>query len=77
MLLGLLALALVLLTTSHPARAATLPEGFSESPIVSGLTKPTAMAFAPDGRLFVLLQGGQVRPPSRPPTWTTTSFALQ
>ncbi len=41
--------------------AATLPTGFSESPVATGLSNPTAMAFAPDGRLFVCEQGGQLR----------------
>ncbi len=40
---------------------ATLPSGFTETPIASGLSNPTAMQFAPDGRLFVCLQGGQLR----------------
>ena len=40
--------------------AATLPAGFSETQI-SGLASPTAMEFAPDGRLFVCLQGGNLR----------------
>ncbi len=44
-----------------PVRAATLPTNFSESQIASGMTNPTAMAFAPDGRLFVCQQGGQLR----------------
>src|SRR5688572_1241157 len=43
------------------ATAATLPNGFSETLVASGLPNPTAMAFAPDGRLFVCLQGGQLR----------------
>src|SRR5262249_7346360 len=43
------------------ARAATLPTGFAEAQVASGVSNPTAMAFAPDGRLFVCLQGGQVR----------------
>ena len=42
------------------AAAATLPAGFTETQI-SGLTNPTAMAIAPDGRIFVCLQGGQLR----------------
>ena len=42
-------------------KAATLPTNFVESQFASGLTNPTAMAFAPDGRLFVCQQGGQVR----------------
>lgn len=43
------------------ARAATLPSNFSEVPIATGLSSATAMAFAPDGRLFVAQQGGQLR----------------
>src|SRR5687768_4782639 len=35
----------------------TLPAGFAESALGSGLHRPTAMAFAPDGRLFVAEQG--------------------
>src|SRR5688500_13513039 len=42
------------------ARAATLPAGFSETQI-GGLSSPTAMEIAPDGRVFVCLQGGQLR----------------
>ena len=34
---------------------------FEETLVASGLTAPTAMEFAPDGRLFVALQGGQLR----------------
>jgi glucose/arabinose dehydrogenase len=40
--------------------AATLPSGFVETQI-SGLSNPTAMELAPDGRLFVCQQGGQLR----------------
>src|SRR5688572_23227474 len=42
------------------AGAAALPAGFTETQI-SGLSNPTAMAIAPDGRIFVCLQGGQLR----------------
>ena len=41
--------------------AATLPTNFTETQIASGLSAPTAMTFAPDGRLFVCQQGGQLR----------------
>lgn len=42
--------------------AATLPAGFTEAQVGSNVgSSPTAMAFAPDGRLFVCLQGGQLR----------------
>jgi glucose/arabinose dehydrogenase len=46
---------------SAPASAATLPAGFSETLVASGLSSPTAMQFAPDGRLFVCQQGGALR----------------
>jgi glucose/arabinose dehydrogenase len=41
--------------------AATLPIGFQETLIATGLAKPTAMALAPDGRIFICQQGGQLR----------------
>ena len=51
----------LLLFTPAAANAATLPGGFTETVIASGMPSPTAMAFAPDGRLFVCQQGGQLR----------------
>ena len=42
------------------ARAATLPTGFTES-VIANISNPTAMAFAPDRRLFVCQQTGQLR----------------
>ena len=39
---------------------ATLPAGFTETSI-TGLADPTAMDFAPDGRIFVCEQGGSLR----------------
>jgi len=41
--------------------AATLPSGFSETRVASGLANPTAMAVAPDGRVFVAEKGGTLR----------------
>ena len=42
--------------------AATLPAGFVETQFGGNVgSGPTTMAFAPDGRLFVCLQGGQLR----------------
>ena len=46
---------------ASPAAAATLPLGFVESLVASGLQRPTAMAFAPDGRLFICEQAGRLR----------------
>ena len=31
----------------------SLPAGFNEVQVATGLTTPTAMAFTPDGRLFI------------------------
>ena len=41
--------------------AATLPPNFARSQVVGGLASPTAMDFAPDGRLFVAEQRGTLR----------------
>jgi len=38
-----------------------LPDGFTNSQVVSGLTNPTDMEFAPDGRLFITEDTGRVR----------------
>jgi glucose/arabinose dehydrogenase len=43
------------------ASAATVPSGFTDSIVTGGLTNPTAMALAPDGRIFVCEQGGTLR----------------
>jgi len=56
-----LAAALALHAIPTNASAATLPPGFTETPITTALTAPTAMTFAPDGRLFVAEQGGTLR----------------
>jgi glucose/arabinose dehydrogenase len=51
----------LLLSFIPSTQGATLPPGFAETLITSDLQSPTAMAFAPDGRLFVCQQGGQLR----------------
>ena len=48
------------ITTSAPA-ASTIPSGFAEHLVAAGLVNPTAMAIAPDGRIFICQQGGQLR----------------
>jgi glucose/arabinose dehydrogenase len=42
------------------AQAATLPANFTET-IITGISSPTAMEIAPDGRIFVCEQGGRLR----------------
>ncbi len=45
-----------------PLRGAVLPAGFTETQVGSNLdASPTAMEIAPDGRIFVCLQAGQLR----------------
>ncbi len=55
---GLLSVSAIL---AQEAPATTLPPVFTETLVAGGLSSPTAMAFAPDGRLFVTEQGGDLR----------------
>src|SRR5215216_4368286 len=43
------------------ALSATVPTGFVETTVVDGIASPTAMAIAPDGRIFVCSQTGALR----------------
>ena len=52
---------LLVLAVRSLVSAATLPTGFTESLVASAIANPTAMAFAPDGRLFVCEQTGKLR----------------
>ena len=58
-LIGAGAFSLLLGGASLPA--ATLPPGFTEVQVATGLTNATAMSFSPDGRLFVCQQAGALR----------------
>src|SRR5687768_14004498 len=46
---------------SRQLLAISLPPGFAEELVVTGLDTPTAMDVAPDGRIFVAEKGGTVR----------------
>jgi len=52
---------LILIAFSSVVTAATVPNGFTDTQVVTGLSNPTAMEFSPDGRLFVCEQGGNLR----------------
>lgn len=56
-------LLLVMFAAPQPtaAQTNTVPADFDVTQVVGGLNEPTAMAFAPDGRLFVAEQGGDLR----------------
>jgi glucose/arabinose dehydrogenase len=70
------ALAAALAGTVTPVHSApVLQQGFTDSQVVSGLTNPTDMEFAPDGRLFITEDTGRVRiarPDDTPDTPLTT-----
>jgi glucose/arabinose dehydrogenase len=55
------AAAVVVLSAPAAAPAATYPIGFSEQTVFSGLTNPTAIRFASDGRVFVAEKSGLVK----------------
>ena len=44
-----------------PGSARALPAGFHDELVTGGLRAPTAMAVAPDGRVFITEQGGTAR----------------
>ena len=71
LLLALLLLAATsaTLTVAGPPQArgaSTLPAGFQESVVFSGLTNPTAVRFAADGRVFVAEKSGRDQGLRRP-----------
>jgi glucose/arabinose dehydrogenase len=45
----------------RPAAASTLPTGFRDSVVLSGLVNPTVLQFAPDGRIFVGQKNGVIK----------------
>ena len=52
---------LVFLSLVTVVSAATVPSGFNDAIVAGGISTPTAMALAPDGRIFVCQQGGSLR----------------
>jgi glucose/arabinose dehydrogenase len=53
--------ALLALLSASSAQAATLPPGFAEETVVTGLTQPTAVRFSSDGRVFVAEKSGLIK----------------
>ena len=52
---------LLVITGARIVNGATVPAGFTDTLVANGLSNPTAMALAPDGRIFVCQQGGALR----------------
>lgn len=51
----------VALAIPASASAGSVPEGFEEKAVFSGLTQPTTVAFSPDGRVFVAEKSGLIK----------------
>ncbi len=71
-------LAVILLALLPPVEAnaaATLPSGFKESTVFSGLTNPTTVQFAKDGKVFVAEKGGLIKVFDDLSDTTPTTFA--
>ncbi|HWM62478.1 MAG TPA: PQQ-dependent sugar dehydrogenase, partial [Solirubrobacterales bacterium] len=60
-LVALVVGAALLATLAAPAQASELPESFEEEVVFSGLTEPTNVEFADDGRVFVAEKSGLVK----------------
>jgi glucose/arabinose dehydrogenase/Ca2+-binding RTX toxin-like protein len=57
----LVACLLAVVVRVEPAEGSTLPSGFEEQVVMTGVPKPIALAFTPDGRMLVATQPGQLR----------------
>ncbi|MGC4806178.1 PQQ-dependent sugar dehydrogenase [Micromonospora sp. DT233] len=67
--------ALTPIATATPASAVTLPTGFQEQTVLTGLNLPTNVEFAPDGRVFVAEKGGRIKVYDNLADTTPTVFA--
>ena len=52
---------LAALFAAASGQAATYPSGFAEQTVLSGMTNPTVVRFAPDGRIFVAEKSGLIK----------------
>jgi glucose/arabinose dehydrogenase len=52
--------AAILALSTPSAEAATLPQGFADETVWSGLTNPVNLEFAPGGKVFVAEKGGEI-----------------
>ena len=59
--MALTACAMAIGAMEEPAMAAVLRSGFQSEKVASGVTRPIALGFTPDGRMLVATQSGQLR----------------
>ena len=60
-LVGIVAAVALAMAGNSPAHATTLPAGFEDLVLATGLDLPTAIDFTPDGRMFVAEKAGVVK----------------
>jgi glucose/arabinose dehydrogenase len=58
---GLLGASVLTAVALPAAEASTLPTGFQDTVVLNGMTNPTALRFASDGRIFVAEKGGKIK----------------
>jgi glucose/arabinose dehydrogenase len=76
LLAAILAAAVLVLLAPVTANAvSTLPSGFQEEEVFSGLTNPTNVEFSQDGRVFVAEKSGLIKVFDGPSDTTPTTFA--
>ena len=75
LLAAILAAAVLVLLAPGSANAGTLPSGFQESTVFSGLTNPTNVEFSQDGRVFVAEKSGLIKVFDGLSDTTPTTFA--
>jgi hypothetical protein len=76
--LAAVVLAVILVTLLPPLKAnaaATLPSGFQEKVVFSGLSDPTNVEFSKDGQVFVAEKSGLIRVFDNLSDTTPTTFA--
>ena len=71
----LAAAVLVLLAPGSANAVSTLPSGFQEEAVISGLTNPTNVEFSQDGRVFVAEKSGLIKVFDSPSDTTPTTLA--
>ena len=59
---------------ASPSHAASYPSGFEERTLVAGLSDPMSMAWAPDGRMFIIEKPGRLK--MVPPGGSTATTIL-
>ena len=67
--------ALLAVGTALSAPGGTLPSGFQDTAVLSGLVNPTAVRFAVDGRVFVAQKDGLIKVFNSVSATTGTTFA--